>query len=178
MKRVLILCVGLCLLLLTGCGKSTGDPNVYDLEYNGKTYTVDQNVQTISVDGYTCRFQVSGSGNNMRFTVTYPDGSTYTGPGWIGSYSDDYDPDRYVPGENLWNVLEQGRPGTRSGSAHGGLGILLVALGVFEAAYPKVSWYLGHGWRYQNAEPSDLVLGLGRTAGVLMVVIGVICFFV
>lgn len=30
----------------------------------------------------------------------------------------------------------------------------------------------------KNAEPSELALGLGRAAGILMIVIGIICFFI
>lgn len=178
MKRFLMLFTVLCLLLLAACGADTGDPNVYDVEYGGKTYTVDLINQTISVDGYTCSFHVTGNEYDRRFTVTYPNGATYSGAGWAGSHSDDFDPEQYVSGDTLWNVLEQDRPGTRQNSNHAGLGILLLIFGVIEAVFPQGSWWLSHGWRYKNAEPSDLALGLGRAAGILMIVIGVICFFV
>lgn len=181
MKRIAGVLAALCLLFLSGCG-NTGDPNVYDVEYGGKTYTVDQNEQTIAVDGYACQFEVTGGGNSTKVTITYPDGSSWwhnwSGNSGYGGMSMDYDESRYESGYTLWNVLEQDRPGTRSDSTHAGLGILLLIFGILEAACPKVSWYLGHGWRYKNAEPSDLALGLGRAVGVLMVVTGVICFFV
>lgn len=178
MKRFLILCMALCVLFLSACGKDSGDPNVYDVEYGGKTYTVDQNNRTIAFDGHVCQFEVSGSGSTMRFKVTYPNGATYSGSGWAGSHSDDYDPDRYVSGDTLWDVLEQGRPGEQKNSGHWFIGLLLVGFGILEAAYPQVSWYLSHGWRYKNAEPSDLVLGLGRVTGIIMIIAGIICFFV
>lgn len=178
MKRFLALCAALCFLLLAACGGDKGDPNVYDVEYNGKTYSVDQIERTITVDGYTCEFNVTHGG---RFVVTYPDGSTYSVDsdiGWGGSHSEDFDPDKYVSGDTLWKVLEQDRPGTKQTSTHGGLGILLVIFGILEAAFPRVSWWLSHGWRFKNAEPSDLALGLGRMAGVIMILAGIICFFV
>ncbi len=177
MKRFLTLCVALCFLLLAACAADTGDPNVYDVEYNGKTYSLDLIEQTISVDGYTCEFDITHDG---RFLVTYPDGSTYSADadfGW-GGHSENFDPEKYVSGDTLWNVLEQDRPGTKQNSTHAGLGILLIILGIFEAAFPQASWWLSHGWRYKNAEPSDLVLGLGRTVGVVLILIGIICFFV
>lgn len=181
-RRILTLCAALCLLLLTGCGKNAGDPNVYNVEYGGKTYTVDQNEQTISVDGYTCRFEITGSGSATDVTITYPDGSSWwhhwSGNSGHGGMSADYDESRYISGYTLWNVLEQGAPRTQRGSTHAVLGFLLILFGVFEAGWPKVSWYLSHGWRYKNAEPSELALGLGRAAGILMIVIGIICFFV
>lgn len=178
MKRILCLFAVLCLLLLSACTADKGDPNVYDVEYGGKIYSVDQINRTITVDGYTCEFSVTHGG---RFVVTYPDGSTYSADsdiGWGGSHSESFDPEQYVSGETLWDVLEQGRPGTKQNSTHGGLGILLVIFGVLEAVFPQASWWLSHGWRYKNAEPSDLTLGLGRVVGVVMIVIGVICFFV
>lgn len=178
MKRFLALCAALCFLLLAACGADKGDPNVYDVEYNGKIYSVNQTESTISVDGYTCEFNVTGSQHDQRFTVTYPDGSTYSGSGWAGSHSEGFDPEQYVSGDILWEVLEQDRPGTRQNNTHGGLGILLLIFGVLEAAFPQVSWWLSHGWRYKNAEPSDLALGLGRTAGIIMILAGIICFFV
>lgn len=182
LKRFLILCVALCLLLFSACGEETGDPNVYDVEYNGKTYTVDYNQMTVTVDGYTCQFQVTGNGSGTKFNVIYPNGSSYF---WnqsenfgSGGWSDDYDETRYVSGETLWNVLELDRTGAQKNSGYWFVGLLLVGFGILEAAYPQVSWYLSHGWKYKNAEPSDLALGLGRVGGIIMIIAGVICFFV
>lgn len=178
MKRILILLAALCLLLLAACEGDIGDPNVYDVEYQGKTYTVDQINRTIAVDGYVCQFRVSGNGNDIRFEVTYPNGATYSGMGWAGSHSDEYDASRYVSGDTLWEVLEQGKPGAQRNSGHWFIGLLLVGFGVLEAVYPQLSWYLSHGWRYKNAEPSELAMGLGRVTGVIMIIAGIICFFV
>lgn len=178
MKRILCLFAALCLLFLSACTADKGDPNVYDVEYKGKLYSVDQINRTIAVDGYTCEFDITYGG---RFVVTYPDGSTYSADsdiGWGGSHSENFDPEQYVTGDTLWEVLEQDRPGAKQTSNHAGLGILLVLFGVLEAAFPQASWWLSHGWRFKNAEPSDLALGLGRTVGVIMILIGIICFFV
>lgn len=182
MKRGLILCLALCLMLLAACGEKTGDANVYDVEYGGKIYTIDQINRTIEVDGYVCEFQVTSSGNGAKFQVTYPDGSTYfwnqSGNMGAGGWSDDYDENRYVSGQTLWDVLEQDRPGAQKNSGYWFIGLLLVALGAFQTASPRTSWYISHGWRYKNAEPSDLALGLGRVGGVIIIIIGIICFFV
>lgn len=178
MKRFLAFCAALCFLLLAACSADRGDPNIYDVEYGGKLYSVDLIGQTISVDGYTCTFQVT---HNGRFIVTYPDGSTYSADadiGWGGSHSENFDPERYVSGDTLWEVLEQDHPDAKQNPTHGGLGIVLVLFGVLETAFPQASWWLSHGWRYKNAEPSDLALGLGRTVGIIMILAGIICFFV
>lgn len=182
MKRFLILCMAVSLLLLTACAGSSDDPNVYDVEYGGKTYTVDQINRTIAVDGYTCQFQVTGNGNSTDFKVTYPNGSTYwmrwSNSSGYGGYGGDYDESRYVSGDTLWSVLEQERPGAQRNSGYWFIGLLLVGLGLFETVSPQTSWYLSHGWRYKNAEPSELALGLGRVGGIVMIIAGVICFFV
>lgn len=168
----------LCFLLATACSADRGNPNVYDVEYNGKIYSVDLIKQTVSVDGYTCQFNVTHGG---RFVVTYPDGSTYSADsniGWGGSHSEGFDPEQYVSGDTLWEVLKQDHPDARQRSTHGGLGILLIFFGILETAFPQAFWWLSHGWRYKNAQPSDLALGLGRVGGVILIIIGIICFFV
>ena len=43
--------------------------------------------------------------------------------------------------------------------------VLLAALGGFNLLLPRASWYLSYGWRYKNAEPSDLVLAINRIGG-------------
>lgn len=182
MKRFLLLCMTVCFVFLAACTGSSGDPNIYDVEYNGKTYTVDQNNRTITADGYVCQFEISGGGNSTDFEVTYPNGSTYwrrwSGSSGYGGMSPDYDETRYVSGDTLWSVLEQGRPGAQKNSGYWFIGLLLVGFGIFEAVSPRTSWYISYGWRYKDAEPSDLALGLGRIGGIVIIIAGVVCFFV
>ena len=54
------------------------------------------------------------------------------------------------------------------------LAILLIAAGAFNAAKPRTAWYLGYGWRFKDAEPSELALGVERMVGVVVLIIGVI----
>ena len=69
-----------------------------------------------------------------------------------------------------------GSGGHRSGSPL--LGMLLIALGAFNALAPKAAWYLSHGWRYKNAEPSEAALFFSRAGGVVLIFFGIILFFV
>lgn len=55
---------------------------------------------------------------------------------------------------------------------------MLVLLGALAVAFPRALWFFDHGWRYKNAEPSALALGLNRAVGVLALIAGLICFFV
>lgn len=77
----------------------------------------------------------------------------------------------------LINVLQKKAPRrTNPGAVVSGL--LLMALGLFEAVFPKAAWYLGYGWRYKDAEPSDAALLFGRVGGVIVIVIGFIMMFI
>ena len=64
------------------------------------------------------------------------------------------------------------------GSGFGGLGgLLLIALGLIDLIVPKVSWYLGYGWRYKDAEPSDAALVFARMGGAIAIAIGIALLF-
>ncbi|MGN0250750.1 MAG: DUF6199 family natural product biosynthesis protein [Oliverpabstia sp.] len=47
-------------------------------------------------------------------------------------------------------------------------------MGAFNTAAPSVAWYLEYGWRYKNAEPSDLALGLNRVGGIIAIIVGIL----
>lgn len=181
MKRSLIIGIVLCLLLLTACGAAEV-PDVYDVEYGGKTYTVDRINSTITFDGHVCRYKLTESHNTTDFEVTYPDGSGYWWTqheyGGGGGWSNDYSAQRYVSGETLWEVLEKERPKQERQSNYWADGLILVIAGVFEAAAPQTAWYLSYGWRFKDAEPSELALIAGRAGGVFMIVLGIIFFFI
>lgn len=53
-------------------------------------------------------------------------------------------------------------------------GLLLLCLGGFSAASPRTSWYLSYGWRYKNAEPSDLALAVNRIGGIVFCALGLL----
>lgn len=58
------------------------------------------------------------------------------------------------------------------------LAIILIIMGVFNTAAPSLSWYIGYGWRFKNAEPSDSVLVLNRIVGIVLIFAGVLSFFI
>ena len=168
-------------LALCGC-QNKEDPDHYDVAYDGKTYTVDQEQGTITCDGVVYRFEVSGSGgNSVDLDITYPDGSRYywtkDGSFGHGGWSDDYDPEAsgYVPGEVLWEVLSLESAGQERSGPSPVLAVLLLALGAFPAISPRKAWMLGYGWHFKNAEPSELALTVDRAVGVLLIFAGFIC---
>ncbi len=58
------------------------------------------------------------------------------------------------------------------------LGILLIVLGAVNTFAPHAGWYLSYGWRFKDAEPSDLALSVGRVGGIIGIVIGIACLIV
>ena len=159
MKRSIPLLLLLC-LLVTGCGRKQADLTVY--EYNG--FTVDTQTQTITRGDDVYRYAFSGS----EVTITYPNGAAYWWKyeqnGGVGGWSGDYDTDRYADGWDLLNALSY-EPPRQSGGRNAPVGLLLIPVGLFLLISPRTVWYLSHGWRFKNAEPSDLALGLNRLGG-------------
>ena len=58
------------------------------------------------------------------------------------------------------------------------VGLIAIVCGLINIISPETGWYLSHGWKYKDAEPSDASLVWGRVSGVICIVIGIICFFV
>lgn len=180
MKKCSLFLLSLLLLFsLCACGQKKAD--VYEVEHGGKVYTVDTVNCTVTVDGYVCAYEIESGSSSTHFTVTYPDGSTYwwsrSGNGGMGGWSDDYDENRYVPGDVLRDVLNLDASAEWEQTGNPLLGILLIALGLFPAAAPRAAWTLSYGWRFKDAEPSELALGVNRVCGVATILLGIFCFF-
>ena len=177
--RRLVLALAATVALLCACGERA-DSRLRTVEYGGRTYEVDQENQTISFDGVVCAYSTDGSG---KVTFTAPNGAIayWQQSGGIGhgGWSEDWQ-EAAGPGE-LMNALKSasgsaGWAGERSGNPL--LGLMLLAVGAFNALVPKAAWYLSHGWRYKDAEPSEAALAVGRISGGAAMLLGIILFFV
>ena len=174
MKKITIILLMLAtFFILTGCGKS--EPT-YNVNIRGKEFTVDKANGTI-YDGeniYKYMYNHTVSGTNIE--ITYPDASTYwetqnekRGAGYMG-WSDDYDENRYVEGEVLVDAIRKGNP-KKPNTGNIVLMIVLVAIGLWNVISPYSSWYVSYGWRYKNAEPSDVALTIMRISGVILIIV-------
>lgn len=175
---VLILLCILVAAALLGCGA------------NKKAYTVDAGGETLTVDPQECKiyhgsdvysYTVSGSGERIRYQITYPNGGHYTweqnGGTVSGGWSEDYREDLYISGEVLVEAIASQKAQKSPGKLFF-VGLLLVVIGVFPVFWPKKAWFLDTGWRFKNAEPSDATIFLTRLGGGILIVVGIVFFFV
>lgn len=168
MKKLLFLV--LAVLFLAGC-TGTIDATYTVVTQDGE-FTVDSAQQTISDGTHIYRYEAG----RTTVKIIYPNGSSYwrsydSSYSYSGGWSDDYDETAYVPGDVLLELLERDE---HSSGKKGNplLGILLIAVGLWNAIRPDMAWYVARGWHYKNAEPSELSLAMYRIGGVALVLIG------
>ena len=179
MKAVRLLIIAAAILLCLSACLSQEVETTYTKQLNGTTYTIDSANKTISDGEYTYSFTTRpyGSGG-YEINITYPNGSTYwwqsSGNFAHGGWSDDYDDTKYARGDDLCEILGGGMSASQSGSDKNvGVIFILLLIGVFNTAAPRTAWYLGYGWRFKDAEPSEAALFLNRAGGILALVIAV-----
>ena len=182
MKKITIIMT--CILLLGSlcCCAFSGDHSdkAYTVRMNGTNYVIDPENGNIWDGTYTYRYTISGNTGNHTIEITYPNGSVYrsTNQGGVGlgfgtgGLSADYENSHYADGHELHSVLEKSIPRRTIGNKVI-LIILLLLIGVFNTLYPQAAWYLEYGWRYENAEPSSLALGLNRFGGITAIIVAV-----
>lgn len=181
MRKALLFLLMLLALLLCACTRET-HPSVYEVEQNGRVYTVDRENGVLTCGGQTYQYCVDKDGS---IEILYPDGATFwwtvRGNTGFGGWSDDYTERERVPGEELLEVLGHEIPRS-SGNGAGGGGNALFALaalgfGIWGLAAPYSAWYAAYGWWYQDAKPSVPALTAERVGGIVLIVVGLIAFF-
>ena len=187
MKRVLVFLMVLCILFLSGCG-STAPKEPYEGYYNGSTYVVDEANCTVTMDGNTYTYTLSVTPRQgAELKLTYPDGTWSSSSGRVGKYgisitgtdSLGFEHGRYLSCDALWRALDVDEriEGNAGGVGYMLLGVVLALVGFFQFCSPETVWTFNWGWRFKNAEPSDLALSMGRLGGALTIVLGIILFF-
>jgi len=178
-KKLLIFFLTIFLLLASSCTpKATvytvTRPNLYGVE---KVFVVDTINETIDDGTDIYHYTLSPYSSGYSVTIEYPNGATYSwqqsdsGSG-SGGWSHDYNPYRYVDGGTLCDVLEEGAPRAQvSKQKNIPVVLLFLAVGLFNVCAPHASWYLGYGWHYKNAEPSEASLAFGRISGFIAIII-------
>lgn len=180
MKKLLLLTVTIVISLSLVACSSLGSSNTYTVTMKDTVFTVDTGNGTVFDGVHTYDYSVSGDSSKYRIEVIYPDGSIYwqqmSGGAGTGGWSDDYDRERYVDGNTLCFVLKSAVPKSRTFPLIT-VGLFII-VGLINVAFPQAAWYCSYGWRYRDAEPSEVALLVCRGTGVLALVIGIVMIFI
>lgn len=57
------------------------------------------------------------------------------------------------------------------------VGFFLLIFGLVNLIKPEWGWYLTEGWKFRDAEPSDLALFFGRASGLICTIVGLVLLF-
>ena len=167
------------LLTLSLCACSNID-TTYNIERGGETFEINTEDGTIFDGTNTYKYVFSGNSSSYDIDITYPNGSAYywsqNGSMGHGGWSDDYNEVLYVSGDILCDVVAAKAPKASNPTKIFAV-IFLIFLGAFDVLFPKISWVLAYGWRYKNAEPSDIALGLIRVGGIIVIIISIVLIF-
>lgn len=175
-------------LLLCACMTRSS----YTVEKDGVEYLVDTKACTISDDTGTYPYSISGDASGYRIQITFPDdfevvwqgskdaqGTTSGFGSWSGTYNADY----YAKAEQMSSVLSiqiHAPSSGEQGQTYWLAALLLLAVGIFYIAAPRAAWQLWYGWRYKDAEPTEIALrvnvGLGMAAALAGLVLVVLSF--
>ena len=184
----LFLLIAILLLALCGCSTyhTPEADSVNSQMVMGPSYVLYFNQETILYNGTTYHYSVSRNGDNVSFTITYPNGGLYysnqSGNSITSGGNKDYDENTYVSGETLVEILRSHYYVSHTSPIFGNILIFLICLGVggFHAFFPKDGWYLAHAlraWQYESIEPSESGLLITRIGGVIVMIIGVFALF-
>ncbi|MCL2204556.1 MAG: hypothetical protein FWB88_11535 [Defluviitaleaceae bacterium] len=180
MKIVLSLFILAGIFLITSCAA-----NPYVFRVNNDELRVYRNEREIHHGGQVFTYVRQVSGNTENIDITFPDGTIIwqsrqmITSGVSGAHGGGDGPSwgyNFLLQVNLFRAVER----AYEGGVEVGLlllSLVIIAAGVLDVFKPEIGWWLTTGWRFKNAEPSDLALGVARFFGVLVAIIGVVLFF-
>lgn len=152
----------------TACGQKK---ETYETVYKGQSCQINTKNHTVSYDGEIYRYEITKG----RVSITYPDGAGYffaleSGSIRESGWSEGYDPQKYIPGDDLYDILSKEIP---SGNGKNYIVVIFCGvIGLWNLFLPYPAWYLSFGWRYEDAKPSSFALAMTRCAGLLILLFG------
>ncbi len=174
MRKVTALLLSFLFVLMIACGGKT--ETVYTIESRNKEYTIDTEKKTITVDDFTCKYEIQGSSDSFSCKLYLPDGSTYSESfrtnhnGTIsgtGGWSDGFNLDYRSICSGMCEALSESMEPAISEKELSMLLLCVVGflVALFGLLNPELAWKISRGWMYKNAEPSDLALTMYRLSG-------------
>lgn len=171
MKKVWLILLVLAALLLSACSGQT------TLEVDGVSYTVDWKEKSLSDGENTYTFQQTTADGKKVITVIYPNGAQVSRT-YFNEYSwTDSSKNADIRGYASFDALVTGInsiAGDRKVNVPMILGgLLLVGIGVAGVAIPESIWRISEGWKYESAEPSEFLMKIYATVGMISIIGGV-----
>ncbi len=172
MKRIIVfIMVCLSCILLCACEETIIEGSNY-----GKEYRIDKGQHIIEYDHNIYRYEVNG--DNIKIITPLGNMGSYTYSGIVisGSSSEDDFPTWEVATVIGDEVIK--KEGNSSSGLSVIMGVIMIVVGLINALVPDVAWQLKEGWKYRNAEPSDMALILIRLGGIGIILFGILALFV
>ncbi|MBQ8883567.1 MAG: hypothetical protein IJ031_03105 [Oscillospiraceae bacterium] len=173
MKKILAFVIMvMTLMCFSACGEDSKT-----VEIDGVEYTINKAEDTITDGENTFEYKIDGSGDSYTIEIYYPDGTTYT---WtqnnevgVGEWKNLSENGVIVSSDTLVEVAKEDAP-KKVESKPWFLVVILGVFGLVGLIAPRGLWWLGYGWHYKNAEPSDAALVVGRIGGGIAILAAII----
>lgn len=175
-KMIIALLCFILVISLSGCRQEkSSDSQIKTINKNGVNYVIDTEQCTIRDNQQTYSYVI----DKAETTIKYSDGQSYT---WkesedmgMGIASPDFDYSTHVDPDILIDVIDEVyHVNNKQNSKNAVLGVILLIAGIIDAIWAERIWFFHWGWRYKNAEPSDLAIGVYRIGGIIAAMIGLI----
>ncbi|MGI5963408.1 MAG: hypothetical protein ACOX7N_06805 [Lawsonibacter sp.] len=175
MRRIMFFLLALCTIILTGCAGASS----YEVTQEGQVFQVNPQEHTLAWEGHIIHYAVGSDDTSDWVELTYPDGSTfrrYWEDGVRGQKtSENYNPEAYLPGEELLLVLSREIPtgNMEADTMALALGVFCVALGGFYVLRPEHALFNRTGGISGSEGKNRMALRLTRALGGVAVVVGI-----
>jgi hypothetical protein len=194
MKRIFSLFVVMIMMVsLVACGEQKFDEIGFGEVIDGRECDFDLRNAKITVDDeLVLHYRIQTSYTGTEVYIIYPDDEycgrgEYDGPLQLIK-SEGYDPEKYMDANGLINCIVRNKDKVYDAWENKDLetesdsgwdipfeviaGILMIIFGIIYTLKPKEMWAVEDGWKYKDAEPSDIALGVNRVWGVVSILIG------
>lgn len=178
MKRTLAFILLLLLFAgLFGCASRI----VYETTVGDETFTVDLDARTITdSEGRVYSFKLGESDSGDSVSITYPNGDVYStwteGSGMGFSTGELSDGVHY--GDTLADAVRNRPRALYKVIAGKFVAVVVIIVGIIGISAPEAVWQLNRGWKFKEAEPSNVALIMNRVIGGFMAVVGVFLLFI
>lgn len=150
---------------------------------HGTTGNLLQNRQTFTFELDDGKYEATVDTSDRMVKIDAPNGRTISGNITAdGSALPYYDADE-IPSLGHsdivqlavdFNRISAGRQLSDGGRSFNGslflVGMLMLIVGIINVLFPRAMWWLKDGWKFRDAEPSDLALTLGRVSGAVLTI--------